>query len=399
MAIQITLPEHWSALARRGLNVVVDPMVVHCGELFLQGAGGEQAQRDPKPVWELLTKNIHAIGMFFGSLILEKQLPIFNYGDTFDGGLNLRAGTLAAVNQRDQILFDVDVRYESYSKIKEAASAELRKLYAGPQRIKEAAARDCLAELAAADYRWQPSLGALDGELPSDDEKRLARFFLGGLIFSAYAQLLGGDHLMQPKRSRLFLAAALRSSEVGYRFEEKLFAELRQRAHASFTDLPWRPTFFPYLLSVAETPEAVLTEALRLRRSDEIAEYRSWLDRALDEWKRNGRLPQALADVKAVAEAVDRRTGARPVAPRVEMKATIADVAALAGAAAAGPLAAAATIPGKVDLGPPLSALWGWGFALAPGQRYRKILTRAVAADQQYIQIENRLGTVWGRRA
>lgn len=35
MAIQITLPEHWSALARRGLNVVVDPMVVCCGEVFL----------------------------------------------------------------------------------------------------------------------------------------------------------------------------------------------------------------------------------------------------------------------------------------------------------------------------------------------------------------------------
>jgi hypothetical protein len=399
MAIQITSPEHWNALARRGLNVVVDPMVVRCGELFLQGAGGEQARKDQKAVWELLAKNIHAIGMFFDSIILEKQIPIFNYDHTFDGGLNLKAGTLAAVNQRDQILFDVDVRYESYSGIKEAASAELRKLYAGPQRIEEATARDCLAELAAADYRWQPSLDALEGELPSDDEKRLARFFLGGLIFSAYAQLLGGDHLMQPKRSRLFLAAALRSREVSHRFEEKLFAELKQRAQASVTDLPWRPTFFPYLLSVAETPEAVLTEALSLRRSDEIGEYRSWLDRAQDEWKRNGRLTQALADVKAVAEAVDRKTGALPVAPRVEMKVTVADVAALAGAAGGAPLAAAAKIPGKVDLGPSLSALWGWGFALVPGQRYRKILTRAVVADQQYLEIENRLGTVWGRRA
>ena len=73
---------------------------------------------------------------------------------------------------------------------------------------------------------------------------------------------------------------------------------------------------------------------------------------------------------------------------------------AFAGAAAAGgPLAAAAKIPGKVDLGPPLSALWGWGFALVPGQRYRKILTRAVVADQQYLQIENPLGTVWAPRS
>lgn len=395
MAIEITSPEHWDALSRRGLNVVIDPMVVRCGELFLQGAKGVD---DPKAVWELLTKNIHAIGMFFDSIILEKKLPIFNYGDTFDGHLNLRAGTLAAVNQKEQILFDVDVRYESYSVVKEAASAELRKLYAGPERIEDAAAKDCLTELAAADYRWQPSLGPLDDELLSDDEKKLARFFLGGLIFSAYAQLLRGDHVMQPKRSRLFLAAALRSSEVNYRFEEKLFAELKQRAQASVTDLPWRPTFFPYLLSVAETPDAVLAEALALRRSDEIAEYCGWLGRAMEEWKRDGRLTQAIQDVKAVAEAIDRKTGVLPVAPRVEMKVTVADVAALAAAAGGAPLAAA-KIPGKVDLGPPLSALWGWGFSLVPGQRYRKILTRAVVADQQYIQIENRLGTVWDRKA
>jgi len=384
MPIEITTADHWDALSRRGLNLVLDPMVVRCGELFLQGGKGAD---DWKAVWELLLKNVHAIGMFFDSIILEKNLPIFNYDHTFDGTLNLKVGTLAAVNQREQILFDVDVRRAQYGVVKDAAIAELRKLYAGPKRIESAVAKDCLTELALADYKWQPSLDSLDAELPSQDEKKLARFFLGGLIFSAYAQLLRGEHIMQPKRSRLFLAAALRSSEVQYRFEEKLFAELKQRAQASVTDLPWRPTFFPYLLSVAANPSEMLLKALELRKSGEIEDYRGWLADALAEWKRDGKMTKAVQDVKAVAKSIDRMTGAISIAPKVEFKLTVADVVSLA------------KLPGGVDLGPPLAALWGWGFSLVPGQRYRKILTRAIVADHEYDEINNRLATVWGRPA
>ena len=56
----------------------------------------------------------------------------------------------------------------------------------------------------------------------------------------------------------------------------------------------------------------------------------------------------------------------------------------------------AGTPPGAVDLKPPLEALWGWSFSSLPGRRYRKLLARAVAADHEYVRIENRLRTVWG---
>ena len=68
-------------------------------------------------------------------------------------------------------------------------------------------AKDILEELAAAEYRWSPSLGDLDRRIGTQQGKDLAKFLLGGLIFSAYAQVLNGQHIVQPKRSRLLLAA------------------------------------------------------------------------------------------------------------------------------------------------------------------------------------------------
>jgi hypothetical protein len=264
--------------------------------------------------------------------------------------------------------------------VKDAAIAELRKLYEGPPLIDKALATEIITELAQAEYQWQPRLGELETSL-SDDEKMLARFFLGGLIFSGYAQLLGGEHVIQPKRSRLLLAAALHAPG-GHRFEEELFAELRRRARASVTDLPWRPTFFPYLLSIADTPAAVIIEALKLRASPEVADYREWLRAAMRQWKDHGRLDVPMKDVKAIATAIDRRTGAVPSMPKLEVKVTVADVAAL-------------KPPGSVDFTPTLSALWGWSLSQLPGRRYQKLLTRAVAADHAYAEFSNRVSTVW----
>ncbi len=168
---------------------------------------------------------------------------------------------------------------------------------------------------------------------------------------------------------------------------DRLFAELKRRACASVTNLPWRPPLFPYLLSQADSPRSMLSEALRLRASSEVREYRAWLKRVLEMWRSDGTLAPLENDVKAIAAAGDRRVGAAPTAPRVELKVTIADMA----AAATG----APKIPGSVDLNPSLAALWGWTLARLPGRRYRKLLTRAIAADHQHLRIENRLRTVW----
>ncbi len=122
--------------------------------------------------------------MFFDAIILEDRIPVFDYGDTFDMGLNFDDRVLAAVNASGPILFDVAVGFGPYHEVKAAALEELRKLYERGSGIRKRTAEDVLSELDASDYRWQPSLGSLDDELNSD-EKKLAKYFLGGLIFGA----------------------------------------------------------------------------------------------------------------------------------------------------------------------------------------------------------------------
>lgn len=73
--------------------------------------------------------------------------------------------------------------------------------------------------------------------------------------------------------------------------------------------------------------------------------------------------------------------------PEIKVKATLADVA--------GTVAGKAPNPLSVDLTAPIARLIGWGLSSLPGKRYRKLLSRALVADLQYVQIENRIKTVW----
>jgi hypothetical protein len=385
MSLIVDKPASWASLAAQGLDVVIDPMVVRCGELFLRGKGSHEATAEK--AWSCLSNNVHALAMFFDTIVFELKVPIFNYGDTFDAGLNFDARVLEHVNEVEPILHDVTVSWEPYHEVKRAALDELRRLYAGPAKIPKQTAKDILSELVAADYNWSPHLGDLEQELTSEDERRLARFFLGGLIFNAYAQLLDGSRVVQPKRSRLFLAAGLTAAGAGHRFEEELFVELKRRARSSVTELPWRPSVFPYLLSVSDDASSLLAHALQLRGSSEVVEYRHWLRDALKSWQNNGTLAPVAGDIRAISAAIDRKLGTVSSAPKVELKITVADVAATA--------AGIPKPPGAVDLTPTLSALWGWFFSRLPGKRYRQLLTRAVVADHQYAVIENRLSTVW----
>src|SRR5262249_30654753 len=261
-------------------------------------------------------------------------------------------------------------------------------LYSGPPRIKSEMAKDIVAELAAAEYQWQPSLEQLEAKLASETERTLARFLLGGMIFGAYAQILEGEHVIQPKRSRLALAVALGAQSAQYRFEDELFMELKNRARASVTELPWRPSFLPYILACSDTPEAALAHALVLRGCAEVREYRDWLRAALTRWSTHGEIGEFKKDVTSIAKAIDRMTGKISTAPKVEFKLTVADV---------GKIAAGQPAGGGIDFTPTVMGLWGWIFENLPGRRYRKILARAVATDQEYAQIENRLKTVWNR--
>jgi hypothetical protein len=379
MPIAIAKHSDWKKLTDQGLGTVVDPMVFRCGELFLKGADGIP---DPEHTWELLNKNVHALGMFCDSIITNEQLPVFNYGDTFDAMLNFDQRTLTQINDMEEVLHDVNVEYEVYHEIKSAAIEELQKLYEGEKKIKNSDVRDILIELDVAGYAWNPSIEMLEEKLINPSEKTLAAYLLGGLIFTGYASVLGSEQIIQPKRSRIILALAL-GGPTRYEFEEQLFGELKKRAGKQYEELPWTPTFFPYLLHKADSPHTFLEELIKLRQSPEIQDYRIWFNEVINDFKDNGRIGNdKIRNIKSIAKHIDKVTGEIPSAPKVELKASIADVA-------------GAKIPGGVDLSPALGRMWGWFLQNIPGKRYRKILTRAVIADKEYVKIENRIKKVW----
>jgi hypothetical protein len=158
-----------------------------------------------------------------------------------------------------------------------------------------------------------------------------------------------------------------------------LFEELKNRSNSDVADIPWRPTFFPYLLSKADTPDQILREVVKLRNSSEVRDYRLWFSQIIKDWEGSGKISnEKRNDVKAIAESIDRTIGAIPSAPNIEIKMKVA-----------------AAIPGEINLTPAIKGMWGWFLGSLPGKRYRKLLTRAIVADGEYVKIGNRIKTVW----
>jgi len=377
VTITVEKEADWTAISKIG-GPVVDPMILRCGELFLRGA---KAAQDPNAAWDLMTRNIHALGTFFDHIILDAQIPVFNYGATYEPGQNFDLRTLSRVNEQEEILVDVDVSYGAYQQAKAAALAELKKLYDGRvPGVDFQQAQSILGELTTSGYAWYPNLGDLD--LPSEDERRLAAYILGGLIFGYYAQLAGTDHLMQPKRTRLFLALSL-NKDTRRSAEDYLFANLGTLTGRPVADIPYTPTFFPLLLAQSAGPAEMLNNALLLRHSPEVADYRVWLYEALADFKINGQIPSfRVREVEKIAAGIRDKLAGLPF-PKVEIKTTVADVAAL-------------KPPGiGVDLTEPAKAAWGWLIGDRPGTRHRKLLTRAIIADVEYVALDIRVDTVW----
>jgi len=380
MTVTVGGPGDWGAVEQIG-GPVVDPLILRCGELFLRGAKGVA---DVNAAADLLTRNIHAVGTFFDRLILDEKIPVFNYADTFDRGQNFDTGTLSRVNTdaKEEVLVYVDVQYWAYTEVKRGAVAELKKLYDGTRPgIDRTQAYNILGELTASGYAWYPEIPEI--ALPNDDERRLAGYILGGLIFGGYAQLAARNHFMQPKRSRLFLAISL-GQDTSREGEERIFEELGKLTGRPVAEVPYTPTFFPLLLKGEGGPAGMLKEALELRKSGEVRDYRAWLNEALIDFKRDGRISiERRREVDKIANSIRKKMEGFPF-PKVEIKTSIADVAALG-----------VPVPG-IDLTPPLEAGWGWMIEQLPGKRHRKLLTRAVMADIEYDKIDRRMQTVWG---
>src|SRR5260370_23668661 len=152
----------------------------------------------------------------------------------------------------------------------------------------------------------------------SEQDHLLSAFILNGLLFSAYAQQTGSEHVIQPKRSRLLLSIALAADEQAQTqgaLESALFARLKDIANEApdgilrTVEMPGTPTFLPYLLTFGdETPEQLLQRALKLRHETIVQEYRDWWQRTVLEWNQGKRNIERSREVEKLADAIQRRT-------------------------------------------------------------------------------------------
>jgi hypothetical protein len=355
--------------------------------VFLGGRRAAGGRADAK--WRAIANDVGGLLLFFDQILLRERIPIFDYGDTFDKGLRLSDRTLARVNDREEILVEVDVQYRPYMQAKTAALEQVEELLVGRRDLPEETAREIARHLSVFEYEWNPNVDSLG--LDSVQQRNLAAFLVGGLVFGAYAQQTGAPHVLQPKRSRLFAAVSLRSENASDEFEGELFGELAKVVRAAggtFAELPTL-SFLPLLLargSAGETADALLDRALAFRTLPAVREYRMQLAALFTEWAAEGRVTQETRrSVKRLTDRVARELGTSTD----ELVSVKLDAVQLA--------TGGVPVEASVDLVKGTRRLWGWIFPGLINRGSRKLLARASAAQSEYVDIAKALRTRWAR--
>ena len=410
--LTISETQHWDQLLENELNMIVDPAIYRIGQVFLEGA--PRVDADAKEArWRAVAKDVAGLVTFFDLIVLHDKLPAFNYADTFGRDLNLnfhdQLGEL--VNQHDRVLFNVNVEFRAYEEAKQAALEKLAKRVRNGRLTSDATTRAILTALAEMEYRWEPDLRGFENELRNDQAQvRVARFLLGVLLFGGYAQQSGAPHTPSPRRSRLVLreVGLGMAEEVGLGIENlaqategELYRELGRRFRGPgegwrSKELPWTPTFLPWLLKQIDVmhqgPHDLMAEAVKLRKSDAIEQYRKWRADLLT--PDNAERQQARERFEEVAQGVARHLGRDDyqelehtrhwlvgLLPRV----IGGGVGAGFGTFLAGPPGAVGGavlgVLGEEVLRGKAEKLWGWVIDKLPYRSASKILTQSILAD------------------
>lgn len=402
----VAQPKDWADL---NAEVIVDPMIFRAGETFLAGSTFGAGREDE--LWDAVSSDLGSLVTFLDLLVLHDRLPAFNYADTFDIDRNFGDHLLNLVNRRVKVINHVDVQFHAYTATKAAALDTLeQRSNGGAKRLLSPTLEDDLAaELSSLEYRWNPTLGDLEHRYHGA-AKVAASFLLGTLIFSAYAQQTGAPHVLSPKRSRLFTASALSAAHAGAHLEQDLYTELSRRfRHAGEgwrdQDLAWTPSFVPWLLRDLDphrtTPANVLDMVFELRDKRSVKRYRETRAGALrgDEAARKDLAKLADAMTKELRGNRGELSESRNVLVEILPKAVGAAAGAVLGAGA-GPAGAAAGaalgVAGEEALKRVVSTVWGFVFAKLPFVSARKLLIRAVRAEQETMgRLDNTLRAIW----
>jgi hypothetical protein len=154
------------------------------------------------------------------------------------------------------------------------------------------------------------------------------------------------------------------------------------------------PTFLPYLLAQEpRSPRHLLQLALRQRRSSLVRSYRDWRLRLLSDLA-NGRVRQSTRkELQAIAVETQRQANGRSAVAlhlsyaadwKVLLAAVVGNPAALLGGV---------KLQGDVDERA-LRFRLAW---ILPGRGYRKLLSRVVAAQDEYLDLDRPLANLWYR--
>jgi hypothetical protein len=399
--------EEWGKLTSQGLDVIVDPFVFRVGQFFLEG---KEAGPDR---WQAIESDLGALVNFFDLIVLNDQLPAFNYPDTFDrpdinqtGEFRDRLGDMLNVEE-DKTLVHVDVEHYLYREAKEAALDQLgRPMEEGPF-VPAATADEILRALEAVQYEWEPRLEMLEPQLPDSRSKRLARFLLGQLVFAGYAQQTGAPHVLAPRRSLFLTVVGLRTGlAVGPTqtavAEKAIYEELARRCRDAGPgwrddELPWTPSFLPFLLKrinpYREGPDVLLRRAKELRESKAVRRYRKLRKELMSEdatRSEKARKDLTKAADKVADELQSNRKDlevSRHVVVELLPKALGGAVGAAGGFIVAGPPGAVAgAVAGAVSedaLKQVHERVWGLCIDRLPFRSSRKLLARSVRAEYE----------------
>jgi hypothetical protein len=188
-----------------GLDTVVDPMIYRTAEAFLRGRTGVALSFGSEDeVRKSIQRNLDSLMTFFDLIILSKQLPIIDYGITFDPNVGVDSDNIVQMcNQDEQLLVSVHVCEPVSRESRNAAFQMMKDRTLVPRSI----ADDLLLDMNALEYRWNPDLSSM--QFVPDEDPQVSRFLYGATLFGVFAQMAGVAHVFQPRRSQALLAASL----------------------------------------------------------------------------------------------------------------------------------------------------------------------------------------------
>ncbi|MEO5993515.1 MAG: hypothetical protein ABI563_04140 [Specibacter sp.] len=401
----------WDELVRADLGLVVDPLIYRMGQFFLEGEHAAGAESEGH--WNAISQDLTSLVTFLDMIVLYDRLPAFNYSDTFPDPGPLESLQTALNRYGEKVLYHVDVEHDVYREVKASALVQLEQLLANGPFISSAAAQSTLATLTTIQYAWEPNLEQVGTKITVPDERRLAQFLLGQLVFSGYSQLTGSPQIVAPRQSAFLVAAGLQETDAGTLSESALYDELRRRirdAGDSWRDVeaPWTPSFVPYLLSkmnvYRQGPDELVQMALDLRENKDVQRYRTLrrdflstdplqsaeaqklLTRAAEKVARN--LATGRADLEVTKSIFVERL---PKAAGI-----VAGAGALAGGTSGAILGGLAGLAAESALKPLQNPLWGWLVDGLPCRRAAKLLTRTVMAEHKMRNdLGKQLHAVW----